>query len=545
MSSRRKLISQRFLRYFRDFNKIYLVLILGLVLFGLYARITNSFHLGFEFDTVQTQYEWAKNANQLGYGAFWRDYQGGIDYLPGALLLGMCFEFVGRFLDPVLPGDSAQAFVTVMKFFNMFVDLGIALICYYVARLYAKSSKEKSAFIAALAFSLPSVWFISNVWGQFDSLILLLALGSVILMYYRNKKGGVANVFKDLSFWSGVLFAVGFWLKPLIVLTIPLILIYQFSGKPIAKVKSALLTTIMWLLIASGFVMIGLYIRGNYENYNTLFLALAGIFFAALTAFSYWISKKGFKPLTSLYRQGFGFWVASWIIAILPIIYNPLRVWQMITLPYTKDNVISAGASTFWPLIGVDPSQEASAKLFDINGYGLGVSLIGLAIFVILMVAIYLRYQGIKLSEITSDRYSLNASLERLLLRKLSFANFAILMTILGSVYFLFTTKVHSRYLIWAVIFSLVALAAVSAKRGWKLWLMFILTLHLGYFLNQLGVFNYWYQNIPWTLDVLKVFLLDSGRLSAFCVFMGFLGFYLWTWRYCNPNSSLINHIVD
>lgn len=545
MTDRRKIISNKLSKYFRDFNKWWLVLICLILLSGIYARFTNLFNLGFEFDTIQTQYEWAKNALQLGYGRFWSDYTGGIDYLPGALFLGMSFAWIGNILNPILPGDGAQAFVTVMKFFNMLVDLSIAVTCYYIARNYAHSSKEKSTFIAALVFSMPSLWFISNVWGQFDSLVVALGLASVILMYHRNKIGGHAFIFKDLAFWSGILFAIGFWLKPLIILLIPLILLYQFSNKPLLKVKEALLTSFMWLLIASGMMMIGVYVYYNISNYTPWLLSMTALFFVTVTIFSYLSSKKGFQPLTSLYRQGFGFWIGSWIIATLPIIYNPVRVGQMLALPFTKENVVSAGASTFWPLVGVDSGADASMKLFDFNGIGLSVALVGMIIFVVLMVLIYLRFQGIKLNEILSDKYSFNSSLERLLLRKLSFANFAILTTILGSTYFLFLTKMHSRYLIWAIVFSFVALAAVSNKRGWKTWLIMLLIMHFGYFLNQLGVFSYWYQYLPWTQAFLDSFNLDSGKLSSLCVFLGYIGFYLWTWRYSNPHSSLINHIID
>ncbi len=570
--SRRQVLLARVKRYFHDYNKFTLFLVTVIFVLGFFFRISNLFHPGFEFDTIQTQYAWSQSAldygyeNKIegnwglfeiirkgfsfinGYGIFWNEYKDYMDYLPGALFLGMIFAYIGNLLDPLLPGGSPQAFVTVMKTFNLFIDLGIAILCYLIARRYAHSSKEKSSFILSVVFALPSLWFVSNVWGQFDSLVVLLAAISVILMYARNKHGGNLDLFRDYGFWSGIFFAIGFWLKPLIILLIPLILAYHFANKKALVIKSALLNSFFWLLMAMGAGLLAAYFNSNNNSFTIL-----GIIFSILIGviiYTFRISIGVEKPLTTMYRQVFGFWLGSLIIIFLPVINNPAKFVQVLSLPLTKENIVSAGASSFWSLIGT--TNDASTPIISLSGIGPSIGIMGFIIFASLMILIYLRFQGIGMGnnhfhrglELKNISFKLDEFIERLFQRKISFANFTILMTLLGSSYFLFITKMHSRYLIWSIIFSLLALAAISNKKHWTGWFVMLLVMHFGFILNQLGVFNAWYQTIPWISHVLTMINADEGRLSSLSIFLGFLGLYLWSWKYINPNSSLIQYIV-
>jgi hypothetical protein len=419
--------------------------------------------VGFEFDTVETQFNWARNALEMGYGRFWVEYEGFFDYLPGALLLIMSFAFIANFFDTIIPGDNAQAFVTVMKLFNIFADLQIAFVCFYYAKLNG-ASKLKALFISTLFFAMPSFWFVSNIWGQFDSFVVLLGLLSIVLMYLGARKSLTQkNIFKNLSFWSGVFFALGFWLKPLVLLTLPLILIFYLTR------------------------------------------------------------KDNLEILKNVKNQFFGFVFCSFLIIALPMFYNPGRVGQVLLLPFTKENVVSNGAATFWALLGF--GGDAGKVLIGFEGFGLSISLLGVLVFSLIMACIYLNYQGIRIRDFFVENFKIFEFWDKCWKRKLTLGEFSLLMTILGGAYFLFMTKMHSRYLIWSLVFGFISFAIFSNTKYWKKSLLSILIINLGYFLNQLKVYADWNNNILWVDFIVEFLDPILMQLSAFLILIGFIGF--------------------
>jgi hypothetical protein len=98
-------------------------------------------------------------------------------------------------------------------------------------------------------------------------------------------------------------------------------------------------------------------------------------------------------------------------------------------------------------------------------------------------------------------------------------------MTILGGAYFLFMTKMHSRYLIWSLVFGFISFAIFSNTKYWKKSLLSILIINLGYFLNQLKVYADWNNNILWVDFIVEFLDPILMQLSAFLILIGFIGF--------------------
>ena len=149
------------------------------------VRLLHLRYLGFEFDTVQTQHTWAKNAFDMGVYDFWRDYTGFFDYLPGSLYLLTVLEAISR-----LFGNSPGIFVATLKLFNVVVDCFLACMVIGVGRRYGKLDTARSYGLGLTTYLVPSLWFVSVVYGQFDSLIVVFGLGAVLLLFAREETPG-------------------------------------------------------------------------------------------------------------------------------------------------------------------------------------------------------------------------------------------------------------------------------------------------------------------------------------------------------------------
>jgi hypothetical protein len=439
---------------FRQLKTSTKILVAAAILFGCIIRYVNLFHPGYEFDTVTTQYEWGLNADKMGFVGFWRDYAGFLDYLPGAVyILGVLHWISSHF------GDNAQAFVVALKSMNWIADIGFAAILVYIAKRYGKFTNHGALLLASFVYIIPSIWFVSVVWGQFDTLLVLFTLVSVLLLYRGvESKDQEKPFYKDLVFWSGFVLALGFWFKLQTALVLPVLILFHLSYRNIV-----------------------------------------------------WIE-----------RQVAGWTLGTFLLLVVPFFVHPLRLVVNALQPFVRGDEITKGASTFWPLLGITGS--GSDKVFDFNGFGLSVSLTGLLLFAGLMLLLVIRYFKVDLRKLPD--------IAKLLPNKLSFLDFALIMTISSSLYFMLFTKMHSRYLHIGLLFAFVSFAAMGITSESKKWFWFVVILNFSYFLNQVGVYVAVREVNPiWVSDFYNSFNLSVLQLGSLLNFVCILGMYIWVWR--------------
>jgi Gpi18-like mannosyltransferase len=130
-------------------------------------------------------------------------------------------------------------------------DFGVAAVIYRVARDILKSRLARFYSLGYL-FN-PVVWYNSSVWGQYDSVVILLALVSI---YFLLKK----------SIYLSIIFlALSFYVKITLVIFIPIYIIalYKLGIKVPSLVKAILLAGILISTItvpfSDGFPILWLY----------------------------------------------------------------------------------------------------------------------------------------------------------------------------------------------------------------------------------------------------------------------------------------------
>jgi len=133
---------------------------------------------GFRYD-VHSFIAWARRLVEVGIPRFY-DPAAFCDYPPLYLyvlyLLGKVYEF----FDPGFAGSGGRGFTALLKVPPVAADLACA---YLIYRILRGRVSARSAYLAALAYALnPLPIFVSAVWGQIDSVLILVMLATVKLL---------------------------------------------------------------------------------------------------------------------------------------------------------------------------------------------------------------------------------------------------------------------------------------------------------------------------------------------------------------------------
>jgi hypothetical protein len=89
----------------------------------------------------------------------------------------------------------------------------------------------------------------------------------------------------------------------------------------------------------------------------------------------------------------------------------------------------------------------------------------------------------------------------------------------------------HSRYLHFALIFTLISFALIKVKKTKDLILVFsaVIVMNIGYFLNQVDIYQFWSKNErAFNPDPAWVFSLSESLNINYTVFSAFLIFTSW-----------------
>jgi Gpi18-like mannosyltransferase len=422
------------------------LIILAIIIIGSVARIMYISNLGFKYDTGLF-YVWGTEGLNMGYYDFWKNYSATFDYVPGSLYFLIGIKIIAR-----LFSDNYETFMIVLKSVNWIGDIFLVFTTYYIARAYGKFSYGKSVLISLFSYILPSLWFVTALWGQLDTILVLLCLYPVIFMFKSVESGEKFSwkyFYKNYSFWSGVIFALAFWFKLQAILIIPAMVLFALSYKGIFKAKPQL-----W-----------------------------------------------------------GFLITTLLIIFIPLITNIRRLGEVMGAPFIRSDNVSDGASTFWIALGMN--SKGSDFVFQFGKVGLSVTLLGLLLFVILMIWIFKKYFQLD-SKALLKFGSIKSYIDRNIPKKVSFLDIMLFLTILTSLYYMLFTKMHERYFHLGLIFGIIALASFRQEMKNKfLWFLILLICNISYFYNVLDVYYWWYRydGAPsWVNEVRQIIGTPTGH---------------------------------
>jgi hypothetical protein len=505
-----------------------LVLILSIVV-GTGFRYYNLFNLGYHFDTVDTQYNWGKAGFEMGIFGFWKNYVGFFDYS----LFSLIFETIIYWISKLF-GGTDYAFVAVLKSFNWLVEILFSWYVYHIVDKYSgeknpSTKKIKAYMLAALSYLTPALWFVTGVWGQNDTLIAFLSAISLEIVYLPQFKLNLTSRFSNTTwlkntfqllddnfFWSGVVLAISFWIKQQAVLVVPILALYHLRGKTWNDLKNFL----VWVLPFLGFISVGYNLYNNGQWFDTFFLGsfLLIVFSIAMLAF---LNKK--DAWKDVRIQSFGFLLVSVIIIIPCAIFNYTRLGSTLFAVVGRQDIISNGGATMWRLLNMDGDATRYMIYFGTHGF-LTVSMLGLSIYLIVMATLYYAFLQIDFNGLKS------LNLAKIVNRSLDFKNALILTAISSSAYFIFFTKMHSRYLHFGIVFGILSLAVINLGKDFYKWLALTLIVQIAYTLNQMSVYG---DQIGDPNNAVKIILAGVNsdywnllKLCALVFLLCFLGFY-------------------
>lgn len=353
----------------------------------------------------------------------------------------------------------------------------------------------------------------------------------------------LTRLLRSQEFWAGFLFAIGFWIKQQPLLLIPilgLIFIRQKSNKAIFK-------AIIWLLpfITIGSILALFYTEKSLEFSNPVnfFTKLFGFDYAVITnwgiitnigmalifvipfaVLSYFeIKVKKITDWFYLRRFLLGFWLVSTLIAIPFAIVNYQRFARVTFAVVIRGETISNGATTFW---GIFKNLKTATDIVIGNAnFGLQLKHVAIILYLILVGFVVYKYLKLDLKKLKTLDFKVIFG------RKLSLYQLFVIMWVHTSCYFLFFPNMHSRYLHFSIIFSLLISFYISFKNKWILilWSFGLILLNLFYTLNQILVFGVNNSNPIWPKQIVETFgnqNIDIWWWSSVGIFVSFVLMY-------------------
>ncbi len=206
-------------RYGSSFRKgpqsagvILLALLGGALVFRL---VLGTFVSGYETD-INTFKAWAGLADSMGFNnLYYSDIF--LDYPPGYIYVLWLLEKLRQFMGL---DASGAGFTLLIKLPSIFADVLCGWLLY---RLTEKKTGEAGAlFLSALYLFCPAVLINSTVWGQADSLCVLVLLAAMLLLR------------REAPLWvaaAGALYGVGLLMKPQMLLFAPVFLFFVCKRK--------------------------------------------------------------------------------------------------------------------------------------------------------------------------------------------------------------------------------------------------------------------------------------------------------------------------
>lgn len=476
---------------------VYLFVGLSIIL-GSWVRYANLWNQGYHYDTIVTQYEWARYAYQHGLIHLWQDYNKSLDYPPLNLIYLNGIQIIAqKFLD-----GSGLSFVLVLKSWYWISDILLAVLAWFAAGLLRLKLTHKILTVSAL-YIIPSFWVDSAIWGQGDTFHALLVLLSLCLFYSR---------FRYRGFLAGIVLALAVWFKLQAILVLPILLLFWA-----AHYRRELWLHWKWLILiaVSGIAILAFPVRlvnnqyydhkGLWEGYQDFtefqtplsYATIAGIVAYLLILIGGFtvVAVKNHKKFLQIDQFLVGFLtLTAGIISIFGTL-SPIRLIRVTVGASFSDGNGPTGAAN---ALGIGHSLQ------KYTNYGLPYwipnALIYLATaFFVGILFVFLR------AVYRARRNDLGSLLLILSVFIIEFFTFSV-------------SRVHSRYAhIGLVLFTLIAFKFPLRLRGW----VGIILVHIGYIWNQAYVFPSDVNNLE------PKWLLTFGGFGGSNIFFVILGFMI------------------
>lgn len=363
------------------------------------------FHKGFLTDTACFS-AWATRVYEGGFPAF---YSPDVftDYPPGYMYI----LYVIGFLQSALSLEYLSGFsLLLLRLPAILCDLGA---CYIIYRIAAKRfSEQHSLIVTAFYMFNPAVIINSSIWGQVDSVFVLVVLLMVLLLM------------EGKTIPAYYVYAAGILLKPQTLIFTPLLLF------------------------------------GIYEN----------VFAKDFSSSKFWKNLLGGLEAIAL-------------MILLCVPFGLDKVWAQYTDTLGSYPYISVNAYNFWALLGKNwASQDTGFLFFTYKELGT------IIIVLLTVLSALLFYKRMK----SDDRYFIAGSFIALTM-------------------FLFSVRMHERYLYPVMIMLLMAFVFTGSK--YMMYSYLILT--ACHFLNVWHVLNFYdpanYSSIVGTISVLSLIMVAGA----------------------------------
>jgi hypothetical protein len=537
---------------FKSFSGFFKLFLIAAVIIGSSVRFLGLFNLGLYFDMIYTQYTWGKSAFDMGLFEFWKSYPMAkhFDYPQ----LSLVYEFLIASTMFLFGKSDERTFVAIIKLVNWSVDLLIPISILWLGQKFNPKNQKNSQLtfgLAALSYVLPSIWFVSGIWGQNDSFVVLVTLGCLLLLFGQRdwklsnsiSEKVALNMgkvwYKNLAFWSGILFAFGFWVKQQPILLIPILGLYFVYNKTWKDLATGFFWFLPFLVALAGFGSIYTEEQKFYQNPFSQLLSFFGVNYPIISNWGI-MTNAGILILLipliilalKLKENGtwrelrlwlFGFLLLTNFVSLPAIFLNSIRYARVTFAAVIRGDTIAIGATTFW---GIFPQfKSASDIVLSLGNSNLSLRSAGLLIYLVIF--------GIAVFFVLKPPFEFTkwVKLQNFWQKQVSFKQVLALMWISSTSYFLFFTNMHSRYLHFGILYALFILAVnVSeySKIWYKIWAFFTIFLHLWYLLNQMLVFGSDSPAPSWVRQGVEWFgqdgrNIDLWRMSSFGITVSFV----------------------
>jgi hypothetical protein len=121
-----------------------------------------------------------------------------------------------------------NGFLFVMKLLPIFSDIMIGFIIFRI--LKRKGDMKRPIFFTSLFLFSPFSWYISSLWGQYDSVAALFLVVSFCLVSSSLSASGNKKTFKLL--FSSLFFLLSFMIKPYVIFSLPIYVLVYLRSRP-------------------------------------------------------------------------------------------------------------------------------------------------------------------------------------------------------------------------------------------------------------------------------------------------------------------------
>lgn len=214
----------------RNTIKVLIVIILAIIIRVILASLIR----GFETD-IDCFSSWAIRGFEVGAGSFYeKDYF--CDYLPGYVMI---LQALGAIRNLFSIADTSWVWILILKMPSIIADILLSIFAYKVSK---KKLGEKASFIVLLIMAFnPLLIFNSSIWGQVDSIFILL----IICVFYL--------FFKDKKILAGVIYGITILIKVQSLMIGPILaIIYIYDivkKKDFKTVRNTILAVISALAV--------------------------------------------------------------------------------------------------------------------------------------------------------------------------------------------------------------------------------------------------------------------------------------------------------